>query len=64
MVSEEAQTHLSENSFEYPVVENINIPQILKSISKGFKEDKLTPVEIYGKLQTKSFNLMLEKNWD
>tara|TARA_X000001036_G_scaffold118263_1_gene111722 strand:+ start:144 stop:1160 length:1017 start_codon:yes stop_codon:yes gene_type:complete len=64
LVSEEAQTHLSENSFEYPVVENINIPQILESISIGFKEDKLTPVEIYGKLQTKSFNLMLEKKWN
>ena len=62
LVSEEAQTHLSKNSFEYPIVENIKIPKTLKLISQGFKEDKLTPVEIYGKLQTKSFNLMLEKS--
>ena len=64
LVSDEAQTHLSTNSFEYPIVENIQIPAILRSMSTGFKEDKLTPVEIYGKLQTKSFNLMLEKKWN
>ena len=64
LVSEEAQTHLSKNSFEYPIVENIEIPETLKLISKEFKEDKNTPVEIYGKFQTRSFNLMLEKKWN
>ena len=64
LISPESQVHLSENSFEFPVIENAPTHNLRMIMGKEFKEDKITPVEVYGKLQQKSFNLMLNNNWN
>ena len=64
LVSDDAQKHLSENSFEYPIIEGVKLPKILLDMSNDYIEDKITPVEVYGKLQKKSFSIMLEEGWN
>ena len=64
LVSDSAQKHLSENSFEHPIVDEIQLPNILLDMSDGYIEDMKTPVEMFGKLQKKSFSIMLEEGWN
>lgn len=64
LVSDSAQKHLSKNSFEYPIIDGIKLPNILLDMNDDYIEDIKTPVEIYGKLQKKSFSIMLEEGWN
>ena len=64
LVSDSAQKHLSENSFEHPIVDEIQLPNILLDMIDGYIEDMKTPVEMFGRLQKKSFSIMLEEGWN
>ncbi len=63
LLSKKAQKHLSDNSFEYPIIEGIKLPKILLDIQDFVKDEKI-PVEVYGELQKKSFSLMIKEGWN
>ena len=64
LVSEEAQKHLSENSFEFPINNSVEVPKIREVFSLDFKEDNFTPVSVLGELQRESFNMMITNKWN
>ena len=64
LISPVAQTHLSNNTFEYPMLENIKINELIKKIGINFKQDNSISVSSYGKWQKKSFMLMKEAGWN
>lgn len=64
LVSEEAQKHLSENSFEFPINKSVEVPKIREIFSLDFKEDDFTPVSVLGELQRESFNMMITNKWN
>ena len=59
----ESQAHISNNSFEFPILENIQTNDLIKKIS-GFKGDNKIDVEAYGKRQAQAFKLMKKAGWN
>ena len=61
LLSEEAQTHIVNNSFEYPVIESISPHPIIESFGE-FKMDK-TSVADFGKFNPDAVKLMDRAGW-
>ena len=61
LASEKAQLIYSNNNFEYPVIENVEIPNDLKMLGK-YKEDS-TNIYEYGKLSFKAIKLADRVGW-
>ena len=61
LLSEEAQTHIVNNSFEYPVIDTISPHPIIKSFGE-FKMDK-TSVVNFGKFNPDAVKLMDRAGW-
>ena len=57
-----AQSHIVNNTFEFPIIENVEPNILVKDMGK-FKQDVKTPVTYYGKLQKESFILMKDAGW-
>jgi iron(III) transport system substrate-binding protein len=49
LLTEEAQSHIVKNTFEYPIIDNVEPSEIIKSMGP-FKQDLSTPVEDYAKV--------------
>ena len=62
LLTEEAQYHIVKNTFEYPIIDNVEPSEIIKSMGP-FKQDLSTPVEDYVKFQTVALELMLRAGW-
>ena len=61
MLSEEAQTHIVNNSFEYPVIDTISPHPLIQSFGE-FKMDK-TSVADFGKFNPEAVKLMDRAGW-
>ena len=61
LLSEEAQTHIVNNSFEYPVIDTVSPHPIIKSFGE-FKMDK-TSVVNFGKFNPDAVKLMDRAGW-
>ncbi len=64
LVSPTSQLHLSNNTFEYPMIENIEVNDLIKKIGIDFKQHNSIDVSTYGKWQKTSFKLMKEAGWN
>ena len=64
LLTDEVQSEFSNNSYESPIVSNIKTSKLLGNINKGFKEDVLIDVSIYGKRQAEAFKLMKQAGWN
>jgi iron(III) transport system substrate-binding protein len=62
LLTEEAQSHIVKNTFEYPIIDNVEPSEIIKSMG-SFKQDLSTPVEDFAKFQTVALELMLRADW-
>jgi iron(III) transport system substrate-binding protein len=62
LLTEEAQSHIVKNTFEYPIIENVEPSEIIKSMG-SFKQDLSTPVEDYARFQAVALELMLRAGW-
>ena len=62
LLTEEAQSHIVKNTFEYPINENVEPSDIIQSMGT-FKQDLSTPVEDYAKFQSIALELMLRSGW-
>jgi len=62
LLTEEAQSHIVKNTFEYPINENVEPSDLIKSMGT-FKQDLSTPVEDYARFQAVALELMLRAGW-
>jgi iron(III) transport system substrate-binding protein len=62
LLTEEAQSHIVKNTFEYPINENVEPSDLIQSMGT-FKQDLSTPVEDYAKFQSIALELMLRSGW-
>ena len=62
LLTQDAQSHIVNNTFEFPIIENVEPNDLVKNMGK-FKQDLKTPVSSYGKLQKESFKLMKDAGW-
>ena len=62
LLSEKAQKHIVNNTFEYPIIENIRPNRLIEEMGLGFKQDK-TKVSSFGKWQAEALKIMTESGW-
>jgi len=63
LLTKEAQEHIVNNTFEYPMIENVKPHNLLAQMGLGFKQDLKTKVSSYGAKQADALEVMLEAGW-
>lgn len=63
LLSEEAQKHIVNNTFEYPMIEGVSPHPLIVSMGLDFKQDTKTEVVNFGKNQTDALEVMLAAGW-
>jgi len=63
LLTKEAQEHIVNNTFEYPMIEGVEPHELVARMGLGFKQDLKTKVSSYGKKQADALEVMLEANW-
>lgn len=63
LLSEEAQKHIVNNTFEYPMIEGVSPHPLIVSMGLDFKQDSKTEVVNFGKNQTDALEVMLAAGW-
>ena len=63
LLTKEAQTHIVNNTFEYPIINEVEPNQIIKDMSNDFKQDLETNVNEYAKHQSEALKIMLRSGW-
>ena len=62
LLTEEAQKHIVENTFEYSILNNVKSHELIESMG-NFKQDLKTPVAEFINYQSDAFKLMLISGW-
>ena len=62
LLTEEAQKHIVENTFEYSILDNVKSHELIESMG-NFKQDLKTPVAEFINYQSDAFKLMLISGW-
>jgi iron(III) transport system substrate-binding protein len=63
LLSEEAQNHIVNNTFEYPMIAGISPHPLLVNMGLDFKQDLKTKVVNYGKRQADALEVMTGAGW-
>lgn len=63
LLTKEAQTHIVNNTFEYPIINGVEPNQIIKDMGNDFKQDLETNVNDYTKYQSEALEIMLRAGW-
>ena len=65
LLTKESQEHIVNNTFEYPIIENIKPNELIKNTNLGnnFRQDLETPVKEYSIYQAEALKLMLKAGW-
>jgi iron(III) transport system substrate-binding protein len=63
LLTKEAQEHIVNNTFEYPMIEGVEPHQLVKQMGLGFKQDLKTKVANYGNKQADALECMLAAKW-
>ena len=63
LLTKEAQEHIVNNTFEYPMIDGVEPHDLVKQMGLGFKQDLNTKVVNYGKNQAKALECMLAAKW-
>ena len=63
LLSEEAQTHIVNNTFEYPMIEGVLPHPLVVNMGLDFKQDLKTKVVNYGKKQADALEVMTAAGW-
>ena len=64
LLTKEAQEHIVNNTFEYPMIEGIKPNKLIAQFGLGFKHDLKTKVSKYGKNQASALKIMTEAGWE
>ena len=63
LLTKEAQEHIVNNTFEYPMIDGVEPHALVKQMGLGFKQDLETKVANYGKNQAAALEVMLAASW-
>jgi len=63
LLTKEAQQHIVNNTFEYPMIENVKPHDLIVQMGLGFKQDLETKVSSYGAKQADALEVMLAAGW-
>jgi len=63
LLTKEAQEHIVNNTFEYPMIEGVKPHKLVAQMGLGFKQDLKTQVSSYEKKQADALEVMLEAKW-
>ena len=64
LLTNKAQEHMVNNTFEYPMIESVDPPSLITKMGGSFKQDNITNVSSYGKWQRDAFKIMQEAGWN
>jgi len=64
LLTKEAQEHIVNNTFEYPMIEGVEPNKLIAQFGLGFKQDLKTKVSKYGKNQAAALKIMTEAGWE
>jgi len=62
LLTKEAQTHIVNNTFEYPIIEGVEPNQLIQDMG-NFKQDLNTNVNQYGLYLGEALKIMLQSGW-
>ena len=63
LLTKEAQEHIVNNTFEYPMIDGVEPHELIAHMGLGFKQDLKTKVASYGSKQAEALEVMLAANW-
>ena len=63
LLTQEAQQHIVNNTFEYPMIDGVEPHELVAQMGLGFKQDLKTKVENYGSKQADALEVMLAAKW-
>ena len=63
LLTKEAQEHIVNNTFEYPMIEGVEPHKLVKQMGLGFKQDLKTKTSSYGSKQADALEVMLAAGW-
>ena len=64
LLSKEAQEHIVNNTFEYPMIAGVSPHPLIVNMGLDFKQDLKTKVVNYGKRQSDALEVMLSAGWN
>lgn len=64
LLTPEAQGHIVNNSYEYPIIEGVKPSKYVSQMGLNFKQDRVTKASSYGKWQKEAFKLMRSMGWN
>ena len=64
LLTKEAQEHIVNNTYEYPMIEGVKPNQLIAQFGLNFKQDLKTKVSSYGKIQAHALKIMTEAGWE
>ena len=63
LLTKEAQEHIVNNTFEYPMIDGVEPHPLVKQMGLGFKQDLNTKMSNYEKNQAGALEIMLSAKW-
>ena len=63
LLTKEAQEHIVNNTFEYPIIDGVEPHELVAQMGLGFKQDLKTKVVNYGSKQADALEVMLSAKW-
>jgi iron(III) transport system substrate-binding protein len=64
LVTPEAQEHIVNNTFEYPIIDGVAPSKLISQFGLEFKQDLKTKVSSYYKNQAEALKIMTEAGWN
>ena len=64
LVTPEAQKHIVNNTYEYPIIDGVEPNELISQFGLGFKQDLKTKVSTYYKNQAEALKVMTEAGWN
>ena len=64
LLTKEAQEHIVNNTFEYPMIDDVQPNKLIAQFGLDFKQDLKTKVSQYGKNQAEALKIMIEAGWE
>ena len=64
LLTKEAQQHIVNNTFEYPMIDGVKPNNLIAQFGLNFKQDLKTKVSKYGKNQADALKIMTEAGWE
>ena len=64
LLTKEAQEHIVNNTFEYPMIDGVKPNQLIGQFGLNFKQDLNTKVSSYGRNQADALEIMTEAGWE